>query len=969
MFLPILRGWVQGWARADTGIGDDVCRSLTMASPVSVSRDLPPAANRAVRLTGLGNRLLEVYARRLPRAEFTQEIARLLVDAVRVKAVAIFMYDTHADRLRLLGDVGLSPEARAVLGEGGDCPWDLPLRSLHNRRISVIAAAEENPFVPRGLARVSPRALTLTTLPLFHELKPVGVLLLLAAGHRTFPDEQLQQLSQVLRVCARGLIEPEAPVPAGMPGETASAEAVIARLVRAGAVIEAPELGAVPEPEARPRLDTAVARLLRLENELTETRAELTRSEQSLRALTASYTAVARERDALAQALAAAEAGQETALAELRGQVEALEQRLLAVDSERVRAQRLAEARQQESARALTSMEAERAALLDREDTATRAAAALQAALDAERAQRAEIGARLAELTTQEAEARRRIADLEGTVAAGRESFDEERLRLEAAAAAASATATEKTELVRQLEARLAVAVGERDAARDEATVLTERLASVAKDGAELSAEIERLRGVVTTVQSESAAEAESLRARLADEQAGRSGVEAEAAAAAARDAERIRGLAATLAETQASRDALQATVETLEFERSALQADSGDAAVRLAAAHQQLTDLTAKLAERDDIIARARAERQRLDEALLGAEATAAELSDERNELRRQAEEALAQTGAVDLEAGEGRAEFGATTLPEVGREGGEASMAHASQVRRSEERTDVVFYDTPLTIERSAPPDMELAGVEDLDDVEEEVQAESEPETAAIGEIILLDDGARGDEASQILDGAGFSVTRAALGENTVDDLARRKIHCVILNLAAGLGAWQTLKALRERSGTRLVPILAYALQSQATAGFCFRRADFGLWPMDPDRIAEALRRMRPKLKRLLVVSGDVDTTGRIREPLNKAGISTSIVLDGKQALELSTIVAPEAVLLHLGPSCLAAARAVAGLRAAEATRDLPLLIVLDKNPPREETFLAGAVRDLVGRPNFNLANLPGELAGLLG
>lgn len=135
-----------------------------------------------------------------------------------------------------------------------------------------------------------------------------------------------------------------------------------------------------------------------------------------------------------------------------------------------------------------------------------------------------------------------------------------------------------------------------------------------------------------------------------------------------------------------------------------------------------------------------------------------------------------------------------------------------------------------------------------------------------------------------------------------------------------------------------------------------------------MDPDRIADALRRMRPKLKRLLAVSGDVDTTGRIREPLNKAGISTSIVLDGKQALELSTIVAPEAVLLHLAPQCLAAARAIAGLRAAEQTRDLPLVIALDKNPPREDAFLAGAVRDLLTRPNFSLANLPGELAVLL-
>ena len=136
------------------------CGSVTMASSVSVSTDSTSPPSSAVRLAGLGNRLLELYARRLPRAEFAGEITRLLAEALRVKAVAILGYEPHADRLRLLADAGLSAEARVALGSGADCPWDLPLRGLHNRRISVIAAAQENPFVPRALVKISPRALT-----------------------------------------------------------------------------------------------------------------------------------------------------------------------------------------------------------------------------------------------------------------------------------------------------------------------------------------------------------------------------------------------------------------------------------------------------------------------------------------------------------------------------------------------------------------------------------------------------------------------------------------------------------------------------------------------------------------------------------------------------------------------------------------------------------------------------------------
>jgi PleD family two-component response regulator len=295
--------------------------------------------------------------------------------------------------------------------------------------------------------------------------------------------------------------------------------------------------------------------------------------------------------------------------------------------------------------------------------------------------------------------------------------------------------------------------------------------------------------------------------------------------------------------------------------------------------------------------------------------------------------------------------------------------NQAHEAQLRRSAERSD--FSDEPLIIERSAPLSATLDEVaEEIteDDAIEEPVSSEEEEEAAIGELVLLDVGPRGDEAQGVLERAGFDVTRAAVNETTVDELALRKVSCVLLNLAAGPSAWQLLKQLRERAATRDVPVLAYVMLPQAQKGFCFGRADFGVWPMDAPHIVERLTHLRPKLKRLLAVSADVDTTGHIREPLAKEGISTSIVLDGKQALELAGIVAPEAALMHLSPSCPACARAVAGLRAADATRDLPLLVLLDRNPAREEAFCAGILRDVTAKPNFAFANLPGELSALL-
>jgi CheY-like chemotaxis protein len=277
----------------------------------------------------------------------------------------------------------------------------------------------------------------------------------------------------------------------------------------------------------------------------------------------------------------------------------------------------------------------------------------------------------------------------------------------------------------------------------------------------------------------------------------------------------------------------------------------------------------------------------------------------------------------------------------------------------------------DAPLIIERSAPLDALLdAAPEPVNATAPEPEPAAELQSAArsAGEMVLLDVSGRGDEAYNVLKGAGFEVSRAAPSDTTVDELARRKISCVMLNLAAGPAAWRTLKTLRERTGTRAVPLLAYLMGPDAQKGFCFGRADFGMWPMDGERLTDRLTHLRPKLKRLLAVSADIDGMGRLREPLTRAGISTSSVLDGKQALEFASMVEPEAALFHLSPTCTGVARAITALRASESTRDLPMVVLLDKAPAREEAFYAITVRELINKGTFQFANLSGEIARLL-
>jgi len=76
----------------------------------------------------------------------------------------------------------------------------------------------------------------------------------------------------------------------------------------------------------------------------------------------------------------------------------------------------------------------------------------------------------------------------------------------------------------------------------------------------------------------------------------------------------------------------------------------------------------------------------------------------------------------------------------------------------------------------------------------------------------------------------------------------------------------------------------------------------------------------------------------------------------------------VQPEAALLHLTPDCAGVARAIVGIRADESARHLPLMILLDKAPNREDAFFALVARELSAKGTFQFSNLPGEIAKLL-
>jgi CheY-like chemotaxis protein len=236
---------------------------------------------------------------------------------------------------------------------------------------------------------------------------------------------------------------------------------------------------------------------------------------------------------------------------------------------------------------------------------------------------------------------------------------------------------------------------------------------------------------------------------------------------------------------------------------------------------------------------------------------------------------------------------------------------------------------------------------------------------DAAAGGDCILLDGEGIGTAAVRQLAEFGHRVSALTPTPEVPDALKDRPVACAAVNLAS-VNAWTLLRHLRNGSGLPRMPLVAYALTADSPKGFWFGSVDFASLPVAQINLVEMLNRMMPSVKRVIAMSNDIDVMSDVRTQLTAARISTAVVLDGRQALDLVPTVRPEAAVLHLSPSCADVFRAIAGLRSAEITRNIPIIFLLDAEAqPREEAFLTAGLRTLSGRGDLLPDGLVDSLA----
>lgn len=747
-------------------------------------------------------------------------------------------------------------------------------------------------------------------------------------------------------------------------------------------------------PDLEQKLADGEANRTRLELELAALREELAaarggyeKADVALRQLNERAAAAQAQADELRQKLAAAERrieelrGTERALAAATARVEALEgeQRALQKQLEEVRTARETESAEIESTLRewtdrLQRNEAERLRL--EEDLARARAhsaeiqAELNARIEAAERDRKQLAERLGSIGQADAERTRlaaRVEELEGELGSLRSLAEAQATRLQEVNDANSRLIAERRELHARIESLT----------RGGATIELEKQAAInaaQQRVTELESALARMARTLNATRAQAEEELTRVRTELADASAAQGTLQRDLSLAR-QEVEHHKG---EIGELVAERERLRATVEHL-------QQELNDFTQRMDATTTQMQQLYEAREEAVRRIAGLEAERKELQAA---RELLEREIGETRQRLSSEAAGRLAEVEAAL--AGEREARRNETNR--FARELARVREEMTAQLQEMTARHEAAEKKHLLEIERIS---RELAEREQiLHTVEERLGADAtlgKPAAAEAGgegaeepmlaidrsggeaeeitvatEVYIIDAPDRAATVVEKLRDLGHQVCALAPEAGALSRVDGRRIACAAVNLAFP-ASWMLLRDLRRDRKTS-IPLVAYALGPDAGAGFWFGPVDFALLPVT-ETVTELLQRMLPKVRRVIAMSNDIDVMGGVRTQLSKSRISTAVVLDGRQVIDMVPSVRPEAAVLHLSPVCNDVFRAIAGLRAHEVSRDIPILFLLDDKPqPREEAFATSGVRMLTGRGNLKAADLVGALAETL-
>jgi signal transduction histidine kinase/DNA-binding LacI/PurR family transcriptional regulator/DNA-binding response OmpR family regulator len=197
----------------------------------------------------------------------------------------------------------------------------------------------------------------------------------------------------------------------------------------------------------------------------------------------------------------------------------------------------------------------------------------------------------------------------------------------------------------------------------------------------------------------------------------------------------------------------------------------------------------------------------------------------------------------------------------------------------------------------------------------------------------ILLTERAEAADDLKQYLEGRGFEVEAYVVGQET-DWMAKAvERHPAAVVMEAGLAAkqsWEIIGLLKRQAATENVPVLVYALNEAHNEGELLE-LNYLLKPLRPEQLTRELERQGlGNQQTVLIVDDDPKILAVHSRIVQQVGYRALQANNGQAAVTVAGQARPNLILLDLMMPEMDGFAVLDRLRAEEATRNIPVIVI---------------------------------------
>ena len=241
----------------------------------------------------------------------------------------------------------------------------------------------------------------------------------------------------------------------------------------------------------------------------------------------------------------------------------------------------------------------------------------------------------------------------------------------------------------------------------------------------------------------------------------------------------------------------------------------------------------------------------------------------------------------------------------------------------------------------------------------------------------VLVVDDNpAAAEILSRHLKAGGFRIQIANTGRQALQ-MARdlRPVAITLDILLPEVDGWEVLARLKADEGTRDIPVVVVSVVDSPALGRALGAFDYFVKPVDGKALLSRLSRytFTSKVKtepvRVLLVDDEPANLDLLDALLTSAGFSVLRAGSGKEGIDMAKSQLPNLILLDLMMPGLTGFDVVESLRAEEATRSIPIMVLTAKTLTEDDKrTLNGEVAAIFQRNSVAGTELTGWLRRIL-